>query len=69
VDLPLIGKVKKALEKKLNGKVKLYIDLDSSLLGGIQLIIGNKIIDGSVKKTAGRIKKTAVIRLDGVIWR
>ncbi len=56
VDLPLVEKIKKALEKKINGKVKLYIDLDSSLLGGVQVVIGNKIIDGSVNKRLEQLR-------------
>jgi F-type H+-transporting ATPase subunit delta len=38
------------LRKKLNQNLRFYIDLDGSLLGGVQVVIGNKIIDGSVKK-------------------
>jgi F-type H+-transporting ATPase subunit delta len=57
VDLSLLKKIKAALEKKINGRVKLYIELDSGLLGGIQVIIGNTIIDGSVRKRLEGIKE------------
>ncbi|MFA5275438.1 MAG: ATP synthase F1 subunit delta, partial [Candidatus Omnitrophota bacterium] len=45
LDLTLIKKIKESLSKKLHKKLKFYIDLDGSLLGGIQVTIGNKLID------------------------
>lgn len=50
VDVALLAKIKATLEKKIKNTIKLYIELDSRLLGGIQVIIGNKIIDGSVNR-------------------
>lgn len=45
-----IRRIKDALEKKLQRKLHLYIELDSSLLGGVYAKIGNIVIDGSVKR-------------------
>lgn len=50
LDLALIEKIKKKLEEKLKKKLKFYIDLDGSLLGGVQVTIGNTVIDGSVRR-------------------
>jgi F-type H+-transporting ATPase subunit delta len=41
---------KDEVEKKLNAKLQLYVDLDPDMLGGIRLAIGNRIWDGSVRK-------------------
>ena len=56
LDLELIKRIKDSLSKRLNKKLKFYIDLDGSLLGGIQVTIGNKLIDGSVRKRLDELK-------------
>ena len=45
-----IRRIKDLIEKKLNKKLHLYIELDSDLLGGIYAKIENILIDGSVKR-------------------
>jgi len=50
LDLDLIKEIRARLEKKFNRKFRFFIDLDGSLLGGVQVIIGNTIIDGSVRR-------------------
>ena len=50
LELELIQAIKDRLEKKLKKKLNLYLELDPQLLGGAQVVIGNTIIDGSVKK-------------------
>lgn len=45
-----IRRIKNVIEKKLNKKLHLYIELDSDLLGGIYVKIENILIDGSIKK-------------------
>jgi len=57
LDLDLIQEIKDRLEKKFNRKFRFYIDLDGSMLGGVQVIIGNTIIDGSVRKRLGDLKE------------
>jgi len=49
LDLELIKEIRGKLEAKFQRKFRLYIELDGSLLGGIQVVIGNKVIDASVK--------------------
>ena len=57
LDLELIKEIKEKMENMFNKKLKFYIELDARLLGGIQVIIGNKIIDGSVRKRLDEIKE------------
>ena len=57
LDLDLIEEIKQRLEKKFNRGFKFYIVLDASLLGGVQVIIGNTIIDGSVRRRLDDLKK------------
>lgn len=57
LDLELIAKIKNKLEGKFKKKFKLYIEPDASLLGGIQIIIGNTVIDGSVRRRLDELKE------------
>ena len=43
-----IQSIKDALERKLNRKLHLSVDLDPDLLGGVSATIGNYVIDGSI---------------------
>lgn len=57
LELPLIEKIKDRLQKKLGCGVSLYLILDPDLLGGVQFVIGNTIIDGSVRNKLQEFKK------------
>lgn len=57
LDLELVQLIIDGLERKFQRKIKLYIELDGELLGGIKVIIGNKVIDGSVKRHIERLKE------------
>ncbi len=61
LDLDLVKDIKDKLEKKFHKKLNLYIDYDPDLLGGCQVIIGHKIIDGSVKKRLGDLKEKLML--------
>ena len=37
------------LEKKTGRKVKARVSVDKSLIGGVQIVIGDKVIDGSAR--------------------
>lgn len=50
LDLEVVKSIQDSLEKKFNKKFKFYISLDGSLLGGVQVIIGNTVLDGSVRR-------------------
>lgn len=50
LDTEDIARIKTVLENEFKKKLHLYVELDSDLLGGIYVKIGNTIIDGSVKR-------------------
>jgi F-type H+-transporting ATPase subunit delta len=56
LELDLIKRIETVLKNKLKKDLRFYIDLDGSLLGGVQVIIGNTIIDGSVIKRLNELK-------------
>jgi len=65
LDLDVIKKIEEVLKNKLKKNLRFYIDLDGSLLGGVQVVIGNTIIDGSVKKRLDELRdKLITARMD-----
>ncbi len=56
LELDLIKKIEVVLRKRFKQDLRFYIDLDGSLLGGVQVVIGNTIIDGSVVKRLDELK-------------
>lgn len=44
------------LEKKTGRKVKAKVSVDKSLIGGIKVIIGDKVIDGSARAQLGALE-------------
>ncbi len=65
LDVDLIKKIEVGLEHKFKKKFRFYIDLDGSLLGGVQVIIGNTVIDGSIRRRLDELKeKLKLIRIN-----
>ena len=65
LELDLIKKIEVVLKKRLKQDLRFYIDLDGSLLGGVQVVIGNTIIDGSVIKRLNELKdKLITVSMD-----
>ena len=65
LELDLIKRIEEALKNRFKQDMRFYIDLDGSLLGGVQVVIGNTIIDGSVRKRLDELKeKLTTIRMD-----
>ncbi|MFH1199190.1 MAG: ATP synthase F1 subunit delta [Candidatus Omnitrophota bacterium] len=58
LDLGEVKKIKDILEEKFHKKLKFYIELDANILGGAQITMGNKIINGSLKKRLDELKET-----------
>ena len=56
LELDLIRLIIEKLEKKFQRRLKLYIELDGNLLGGVKVIMGNTVIDGSVRKRLEGLK-------------
>lgn len=64
LDLEVIQKIENKLEKRFKRKLNFYLDLDASLLGGIQVTVGNTIIDGSVRRRLDELRdKLKTIRI------
>jgi F-type H+-transporting ATPase subunit delta len=57
LDLDLIRKIKGKLEDKFKKRLNLHLELDADMLGGIQVTIGNTLIDGTVKKRLSDLRK------------
>lgn len=57
LDIGLVKRLEEKLSLKYGKKFKFYIDLDGSLLGGVQVVIGNTILDGSVQKRLSDLKE------------
>ena len=59
-DTEQIHKLKTALSKAINGDVKLSVEVDPEIIGGIKIRKADKVIDNTVrmalKQAAGRIK-------------
>ncbi|HHJ39070.1 MAG: ATP synthase subunit delta [Methylothermaceae bacteria B42] len=50
-------KLSAALEKKFGKKVRFHVIKDNSLIGGVQIKAGDKVIDGSVRGQLERLAK------------
>ena len=61
LDLEVIQEIKDKLEKKFNRKLNLYLDINPDLLGGLQIRVGNLMIDGSVKRRLDELKEKLMI--------
>lgn len=61
LDLDVIQKIKTRLEDKLHRKINLYLELDADLLGGVQIRIGNTVIDGSVRRRLEELKRKLML--------
>ncbi len=61
MELETIGRIKAQVEVFARKKVNLYLELDPDLLGGAQLVIGNTIIDGSVRNRLMQLKKQMLL--------
>ena len=61
LDLSLIRKIKSTLEEKLKRKVRFHIELDAGLLGGVQVQVGNTLIDGSVRRRLEELRKQLML--------
>ena len=65
LDLEVIEKIQGALKKRFKQNLRFYIDLDGSLLGGVQVVIGNTIIDGSIRKRLAELRdKLTAVEMD-----
>ncbi len=50
LDLGVIREIKRKLEARYDKKIHFYFELDPDILGGVQVTLGNTVIDGSLRK-------------------
>ena len=61
MELEIIGRIKSGVEAFAGKKANLYLELDPDLMGGAQIVIGNTIIDGSVRNRLMQLKKQMLL--------
>lgn len=52
-----ITEIEKAVSKKMNAKIILKNLVDESLIGGVKVMVGNHVIDGSIKNKMDLLKQ------------
>ena len=57
LELDIVERIKDAVAVFAKKKVNLYLQLDPDLLGGVQIMIGNVLLDGSVRNRLMLLKK------------
>ncbi|MFH0754657.1 MAG: ATP synthase F1 subunit delta [Candidatus Omnitrophota bacterium] len=57
LELEIVERIKNTVAVFAKKKVNLYLQLDPDLLGGVQIMIGNILIDGSVRNRLMQLKK------------
>ncbi|CAN5283945.1 hypothetical protein BH10PAT2_BH10PAT2_3960 [soil metagenome] len=55
-----LEEIKKAVVKKYGKDISLESKIDSSILGGVQITIGSRQLDGSLKGKLNQIRKKFV---------
>lgn len=60
LDAKQMDEIKEALSKKLNSKVELVNLIDERLLGGVKVVIQDKIFDGSIKNKLEKLKNSLI---------
>ncbi len=56
VDAPALAEVQATLEKKFGRKLNLTVDLQPDLIGGIRVVVGDEVLDTSVKARLEQMK-------------
>jgi len=57
LDLDVISAIKQKLEMRLQKKLNFFLELDGNLLGGVEVTIGNTVIDGTLRKRLDDLKE------------
>ncbi len=61
MDLETVREIKAKLENRFRRKINFYQELDGDLLGGVQVRIGNTIIDGSLRRRIDELRKQLLL--------
>jgi F-type H+-transporting ATPase subunit delta len=56
VDAAQLADIQGALEKRFGGKLQLSVQLDPTLIGGVRVVVGDEVLDTSVKARLDRMK-------------
>jgi len=56
MDQPQLADLVARLEKKTGRKVRARVSVDKSLIGGVKLVLGDKVIDGSARAQLGALE-------------
>jgi len=56
LDAAQVADLVSRLEKKTGRKVKARVSVDASLIGGVKIVIGDKVIDGSARAQLGALE-------------
>ena len=60
LDKKQVEKIEKALKVRLNCEVELVNLIDERLLGGVKVVIEDKIFDGSIKNKLEKLKSSLI---------
>ena len=55
-----VQKISSTIENKIQKKLNVKMDIDTSLMGGIKLRVGNTLIDGSVSNRLQKMRDTLI---------
>jgi F-type H+-transporting ATPase subunit delta len=56
IDAPALGNISAALEKRFGRKLQFTVQQDPSLIGGIRVVVGDEVLDTSVKARLEQMK-------------
>ena len=56
MDADALGKVSAALEKRFGRKLQLSVREDASLIGGVRVVVGDEVLDTSVRARLEQMK-------------
>ena len=56
IDAANLAQVQATLEKKFGGKLNVSVELQPDLIGGIRVVVGDEVLDTSVKARLEQMK-------------
>jgi len=56
IDAEALADVKAALEKRFGRKLNVSVEVDASLIGGVRVVVGDEVLDTSVKARLDQMK-------------
>jgi F-type H+-transporting ATPase subunit delta len=56
IDAAQLADIQGSLEKRFGGKLQLSVQVDPTLIGGVRVVVGDEVLDTSVKARLERMK-------------